>query len=420
MARHSARRDYEDEWPAYVPVAERRRQAERAMAQRRKAGHPVTPVQIAGRTIATTFWGQAWCDNMESYRDYESRLPRGRTYVRNGSVVHLQIAPGRITAVVSGSELYDVTVTIKETPQTHWRSICADCAGGVDSLVELLQGRLSKGVMQRLCRQQGGLFPRPSDIRFTCSCPDHASMCKHVAAVLYGVGARLDQQPELLFRLRAVDEADLVVHIDAALPMSKQGPAAGRMLETDDVSALFGLDMAVPEPLATGKPSDKSKTGRARTVPVPERVASAANAAVPGTAGPKRASADILPTKPAPINTAIVAKKGAVKAVVPKQVSAAPKATPAKRLAAKQAVTARASARPVAPAKAVVAEVEGERQKALDTRERSGAHRQTKKSASAATPDVLQAPARGRGRSPGSRNKAATVRKPTQKPVKWW
>ena len=212
-------------WAPYVPVAERRRRAERAMEKRRKGGHPVAPVRIAGRAIATTFWGRAWCDNMEGYHDYENRLPRGRTYVRNGSVVDLQIAPGRVTAVVSGSELYDVTITIKETPATQWRSICADCAGGIDSLVELLQGRFSKGVMERLCRQQGGLFPRPSDIRFSCSCPDHALMCKHVAAVLYGVGARLDQQPELLFRLRAVDETDLVAHVDAALPMSKQGPA---------------------------------------------------------------------------------------------------------------------------------------------------------------------------------------------------
>ena len=179
-------------WAPYVPVAERRRKAERAMAKRRKAGHPVSPVIVTGRAIATTFWGKAWCDNLESYRDYENRLPRGRTYVRNGSVVDLQIAPGRVAAVVSGSELYEVTISVKETPKTQWRAMCSDCAGGIDSLVELLQGRLSKAVMERLCRQQGGLFPRPSEIRFSCSCPDYAVMCKHVAAVLYGVGARLD------------------------------------------------------------------------------------------------------------------------------------------------------------------------------------------------------------------------------------
>lgn len=229
-------------WAPYVPVAERRRRAARAVAKLRRTGPPAEPVTIAGRVIATTFWGSAWCDNIESYRDYESRLPRGRTYVRNGSVVDLQITSGRITAFVSGTELYTVTVTIKETARPQWRTICTDCTGSIDSLVELLQGRLSKSVMERLCRQEAGLFPRPSDIRFSCSCPDHASMCKHVAAVLYGVGARLDHKPELLFRLRAVDENDLVAPIETSLPISKKGP--DKLLQVDDMSALFGLDLA--------------------------------------------------------------------------------------------------------------------------------------------------------------------------------
>ena len=251
-----------EEWAPYVPVAERRRKAERAMQKRRKAGHPVSPVVVSGRAIATTFWGKAWCDNMESYRDYENRLPRGRTYVRNGSVVDLQIAPGRVGAVVSGSELYDVTISVKETPKAEWRAMCSDCAGGIDSLVELLQGRFSKAVMERLCRQQGGLFPRPSDIRFSCSCPDHAVMCKHVAAVLYGVGARLDQQPELLFRLRAVDETELVAQAGSGLSLPQQAPAAERVLQADDVAALFGLDMA---PTSAAVPAPATPKRKART-----------------------------------------------------------------------------------------------------------------------------------------------------------
>ena len=265
-------------WAPYVPVAERRKQAQRELAKLAKKGHRVAPVTIEGRTIATTFWGRAWCDNMESYRDYESRLPRGRSYVRNGSVVDLQVASGRVTAMVSGSELYRVTITVKETLATQWQAICRDCAGSIDSLVELLQGRLSKGVMERLCRQQGGLFPRPSDIRFSCSCADHASMCKHVAAALYGVGARLDHQPELLFRLRAVDETGLIAGIDKALPASKGTPRAGKRLETDDVSALFGLDIATP-PAA---PSAPATTRRTKSIP-PAAVNTAA-------APPKRSS----------------------------------------------------------------------------------------------------------------------------------
>jgi len=231
-------------WAPYMPVAERRRQAEERAALLRRAGESIAPVILAGKQIATTFWGRSWCANIESYHDYETRLPSGRSCVRHGLVVDLQIAPGRITALVSGSELYDVKITIAATPPAQWRAIRADCAGGIDSLVELLQGRFSKPVMERLCRQEGGLFPRPSDIRFRCNCLDHAGMCKHIAAALYGVGARLDEAPELLFRLRAVDPAELVAGIDSALPLSKVGPAAGKVLASDDISALFGLDMA--------------------------------------------------------------------------------------------------------------------------------------------------------------------------------
>jgi uncharacterized Zn finger protein len=252
MSYYSSRRNsrYEDRWPAYVPVAERRRKAVVAMEKLRKKGHPVAPVKIEGRAIATTFWGKAWCDNLERYRDYENRIERGRTYVRNGSVVDLQIAPREVTAMVSGSELYQVKISIGEVPKKLWGSICKDCSGGIDSLVELLQGRFSKGVMERICRQGDGLFPKPSEIRFSCSCPDHASMCKHVAAVLYGVGARLDQKPELLFQLRAVDETDLLAQLDTALPLAKGAPEAGKMLAGDDLSALFGLEMDAGQPAA--------------------------------------------------------------------------------------------------------------------------------------------------------------------------
>jgi uncharacterized Zn finger protein len=405
-------------WAPYVPVAERRRQAERTMAKLRKTGHPVARVTIAGRLIATTFWGRAWCDNMESYRDYESRLPRGRTYVRNGSVVDLQIGQGRITALVSGSELYNVAITIKETAKAQWRAICADCTGGIDSIVELLQGRFSRGVMERLCRQEGGLFPRPSDIRFSCSCPDHALMCKHVAAVLYGVGARLDHKPELLFRLRAVDETDLVAGIDTALPLSTTGPVAGKVLQADDVSALFGLDLAAPEVPAAGKPSDKPSAVRARrTPPVPEGVASAANAVVPRTAASKRAPAGVVPARPALTKRAAAANDGPIKPVAPKQGPAAAEATPIKPPAPK---TAKASSRQVVPEKALaIIEVEGKHQNSVRTRKWADAYRRVT-AASVATPAVLEVPAQGRGRRPASKDRTATARKPQQKPVKWW
>jgi uncharacterized Zn finger protein len=242
----------------YVSVAERRRKAMREMEKRKKQGHAVSPVSIEGRTIVKTFWGKSWCENLERYSDYANRLPRGRTYVRNGSVVDLQIKPGMIEAYVSGSELYQVSVKVTPAAKEKWQAICQDCAGGIDSLVELLQGRLSKGVMERICRQNHGLFPAPTEIKLSCSCPDGAYMCKHVAAVLYGIGARFDRAPELLFRLRGVDETELIVSAGQAAPLEKQGPAAGKRLAGEDLSAIFGLDMAesaVPE----GKPKRKRK-----------------------------------------------------------------------------------------------------------------------------------------------------------------
>ena len=150
------------------------------------------PVVIEGRKIARSFWGKAWCDNLERYSDFANRLPRGRAYVSNGSVVDLQLAHGKIEALVSGTEIYRVKIDISVAAPTRWKAICADCAGSVGSLVELLQGKLSKHVMERVCREADGLFPGPREITMTCSCPDWAGMCKHVAATLYGVGARLE------------------------------------------------------------------------------------------------------------------------------------------------------------------------------------------------------------------------------------
>ncbi len=192
-------------WQPYVSVAERRRQAERKLAKLKKRGHSVAPVTIDGRTIAKSFWGKSWCANLERYSDYENRLPRGRTYVRNGSVVDLQIAKGGVAAMVAGSELYKIKIAISPVATARWKSICRDCAGTIDSLIELLHGRLAKSVMDRVCREDDGLFPSPAEIKLSCSCPDWADMCKHVAAALYGVGARLDEKPQLLFVLRGVD-----------------------------------------------------------------------------------------------------------------------------------------------------------------------------------------------------------------------
>jgi uncharacterized Zn finger protein len=234
-------------WRPYVPVAVRRANAQKKLAGMKKKGERIEPILISGRTIATSFWGKSWCENLERYSDFENRLPRGRTYVRNGSVLHLQIAKGELTALVCGSELYKIKITIAPVPQSHWKSICRDSTGSIDSLVELLAGRLAKGVMDRVCRKGDGLFPAPKEIKLSCSCPDWADMCKHVAAALYGVGARLDEKPELLFLLRGVDANDLLSAASENMPLPKRTPRAAKLLDESDIGSVFGIEMAAPQ-----------------------------------------------------------------------------------------------------------------------------------------------------------------------------
>ena len=287
---------YDCDWRPYVPVAERRRKAAREAARIRKKGATASPVVITGRTIARTFWGKAWCDNLERYSDYSNRLPRGRTYVRNGSVLDLQLAPAQVSAVVVGSRIYHVGISVVAVAKPRWASICADCAGAVDSLVELLQGRLSKSVMERICRPGTGLFPQPAEISFTCTCPDWASMCKHVSAVLYGIGARLDERPELLFLLRKVDQADLIASAGAAAPLAHAAPESRRILADAGLSELFGLDLAAAPPATTR--ARRSKIGRPGT---PARAAAKAPPKRAATKRGKKAAATSTPqAAPAP------------------------------------------------------------------------------------------------------------------------
>src|SRR3989442_2436712 len=231
-------------WPPYVPAAERRRRAALAITRFRKIGKTMSPIQVEGRVIAKTFWGDAWCRNLERYSDYANRLPRGRTYLRNGSVLDLRIGPREVHALVSGSSLYKVVVRVSPVSPARWRAICKDCAGAVDSLVELLQLRFSRGVMERICRPGTGLFPTPGEIKLSCSCPDWATMCKHVAAVFYGIGARVDERPELFFTLRAVDQNDLIARAGKGLAPAKKPPSARRILDRGKLADIFGLEMA--------------------------------------------------------------------------------------------------------------------------------------------------------------------------------
>jgi len=229
-------------WAPYVPVAQRRAKAAKEMKKLNKKGLKMEPIEIEGRKIARTFWGKAWCNHLEKFSDYENRLPRGRTYVRNGSVCHLTISKGKIEAIVSGSELYRIDINITSLPANKWKNIQKQCVGQIGSMLELLQGRFSDNVMEIVADQESGLFPKPSEIKLACDCPDWAGMCKHIAAVLYSVGARLDHQPELLFLLRNVDHETLIT-AELDIQSVTSGKGKRRRLAATDLSDLFGVDV---------------------------------------------------------------------------------------------------------------------------------------------------------------------------------
>ena len=304
------------EWAPYVPVAERRAKADKAMKKMVKKGQNIQPITaVPRRKLGQTFWGKAWCTHLEQLGDFANRLPRGRRYVRNGSVCHLELVPDKdnqdgsqINALVSGSALYEVTIDCKPLAAKKWAQIQKTCSGQVGSLLELLQGRLSDRVMASVTDSDQGLFPLAKEINFSCSCPDWASMCKHVAAVLYGVGVRLDETPEWLFQLRGVDHRDLV---SSALDLGLDQGSSTRRTVGGDLSALFDVDLDLD--LVDAEPARPAVTKSTANKPI---------------------------VKPSRIKKSVV-KKPAVKKPAVKKTAAKPTAVmPAQTLGLKGKVTA--------------------------------------------------------------------------------
>ncbi len=237
----------------YVPVAVRRAKALKKMEKLRKSGeniHPIEPMKSRG-LIAKSFWGKSWCKHMEKFSDYSNRLPRGRTYVRNGSVCHLGIGKEEAKAIVSGSEMYKLSIHIEPLCPEKWSNIKNECKGKIGSLIELLQGKISDEIMTVVTDRENGLFPHPKEIRFNCNCPDWADMCKHVAAAMYGIGVRLDTEPELLFKLRGVNHEELI-SVGTAVDGITGGKRSRRRrtLKADALEDVFGVELE-PEETST-------------------------------------------------------------------------------------------------------------------------------------------------------------------------
>lgn len=289
----------------YVSKAERQEKAKSITSGLRKKGMSVTPVIIEGRTIAKSVWGKAWCDALESHADYENRLPRGRTYVRNGSVFHLAVHENRVEAQVCGSEVYKVTIEFKAFPKEKLQALKTRCSSSVSSLSDLLAGRVPPAVMEMVSEKKTGLFPAPGHMTFKCSCPDWASMCKHVAAVLYGVGARLDKEPEILFTLRGVNHLELVPKL-----LSEKKAKTAEVFADDELADVFGVDIA-PVP-SVKKAPPKAVPSKAKPAPSASKASSKTT---------QKAKAKPTAKKTTTVKSTKVTSKTKVTSVKPKNVS---------------------------------------------------------------------------------------------------
>ena len=228
----------------YVPVAKKKEKADKQIEKLRKKDSNLSPVIIEGRKIAKTWWGEAWCKNLESYADFSNRIGRGSAYVKNGFVVDLKIYEGLVTGRVMGTRLYTVTIEIDLLYEALKRGIIKMVGRRIDSVSDLIDGKFPRELRDLFLTQEKGLFPAPNEIHMKCSCPDWADMCKHVAAVLYGVGARLDQNPLLFFELRGVDvNAFIKASIDDKISvlMKNAGKSTDRVISNADISEIFGV-----------------------------------------------------------------------------------------------------------------------------------------------------------------------------------
>jgi len=238
-------------FPAYIPVAERKERAAKGVAKLKKKNKDISPIVITGNSIAKTWWGKSWNKNLESYADYSNRIGRGRSYLKNGAVLDLKITEGNINALVQGSRSkpYKVDISIKALPKDIWEDIMNQCFGKIESIEELIDGKFPKSLADFFTTKGKGLFPSPSEISLCCNCPDWATMCKHIAAVLYGVGARLDDNPELFFVLRQVNINDLIseaINKKTQVLLEKSKSKGRRVIEDTDIFDMFGIDGVRP------------------------------------------------------------------------------------------------------------------------------------------------------------------------------
>lgn len=230
--------EYDDEYPRYVSAAERKEKSEK-LIKKLQTSQNLNPIVVKAKSIATSFWGKSWCRHLSTYEYYTARLSRGRSYLRSGTVVDLQISEGLVQAQVLGTSLYQVNIRFENLDPELWSEFVQKTSGEIDSLLDLLAGNLPEKITEVMCDPFSGFFPDESKIRFSCTCLDDADLCKHVAAALYGVAIRFDEDAKLFFILRGVDPSDLLKQAtkDFSSPQAED-------ISKEDLSDLFQIDLA--------------------------------------------------------------------------------------------------------------------------------------------------------------------------------
>lgn len=223
----------------YVRVKKRRETAESVAARLTAEGEELQPARAHGKAIASSFWGRAWCRAIEDWQDYESRLPAGRSLLKNGGVIDLKLSENLALAQVVSDRLYQVRIRFSGVEEEQLDALRKACAGRLTSLIDLIRGDLSDDVMSLICDPAYGLFPRYSELKPACDCLDDAVLCRHAAAALYAIAPRLDDQPELFFTLRGIDPESFFT-LDPAAVEETPGD-----LTAEELSATFGIEIEI-------------------------------------------------------------------------------------------------------------------------------------------------------------------------------
>ncbi|MCD8049505.1 MAG: hypothetical protein LUG52_07895 [Clostridia bacterium] len=224
---------------------ELRESAEESSKKAKRKGAALEPIVVEGRKITKNWWGNAWCANLEKYADYENRIDRGKRYVRSGAVIDLKIEEGKVLAKVQGSRRtpYKVEIAIKPLDEKKCEKIIEKCGRKIQNAEMLAEGNIPEELQDLFCSDEG-LFPKPKEIGFMCSCPDWAVMCKHVAATLYGVGVRLDDDPLLFFKLRGIDSDGFIntaVQNKVEAMLANENRDSPRIIRDADAMKMFGI-----------------------------------------------------------------------------------------------------------------------------------------------------------------------------------